>query len=273
MSDRNGRKRKRPRLERHRFRSLVLCYHAVSATWPHNLSVSAHEFERQLRILLLRRYRPVTAADVVAGPPRAFHVTFDDAFKSVAEALPILARLRIPATVFACTAYADGGRPLDVPELAADAAARPQDLATMTWDELRAVVDSGIEVGSHTVTHPHLTHLSDEELVRELAGSRRRLSDELGRPCRFLAYPYGDEDERVHAVARAAGFGAAFALPGRFDSSHRYAIPRVGVWRQDGSMRFTLKTSTLRGPAENALIRVRARARARRPPRSPGHPD
>jgi peptidoglycan/xylan/chitin deacetylase (PgdA/CDA1 family) len=228
-----------------RFQALVLCYHAVSDSWPHLLAVTPRTFERQLRSLLLRGYRPVTAAEAVSGEDRVFHVTFDDAYTSVANALPALARLGVPATIFACPSYADDGRPLAVPELAAEAAAYPDDLATMTWDHLRDLIDRNIEIGSHTLTHAHLTQLSDAELDRELRESRERIEAELGRRCPFVAYPYGDDDERVHRAARAAGYEAGFAAPGRLIPPNAHALPRVGIFRRDGLVRTTLKTTGL----------------------------
>jgi peptidoglycan/xylan/chitin deacetylase (PgdA/CDA1 family) len=172
-------------------------------------------------------------------------VTFDDAFRSAHEGLAILRRFGLPVTVFACTAYADDGRPLDVPELEQDVARHARELETMTWDELRAVAAGGVEVGSHTVTHAHLPSLSDLELERELSDSRLRLEDELGRACRFLAYPYGEENPRVHDAARAAGYDAAFALPGPSGPMNPFAIRRVGVYRRDNRLRLRLKTSRL----------------------------
>lgn len=228
------------------FGPLVLCYHAVSDTWEHALSVTPRALERQLRAMLLRRFRPASAERVVDERGRFLHVTFDDAFASVTRALPVLERLGVPATVFACTAYADDGRPLAVAELAADAARQPEELATLTWDGLRALAERGIGIGSHTSSHAHLRALSDAELSSELAGSRERLEAELGRPCSLLAYPYGEEDERVRGAARTAGFTAAFGLPGRVLPPDRYSLPRVGIYRRDSLWRATLKTTAAR---------------------------
>jgi peptidoglycan/xylan/chitin deacetylase (PgdA/CDA1 family) len=238
-------------------RPLVLCYHAVSERWEHALAVRLETLERQVRSLLLRRFRPASAAQTLTGRGRLLHVTFDDAFRSVARVLPVLERLRVPATVFACPSYAQDGRPFAVPELAAEAARLPDELATMGWEELRVLVESGVEVGSHTSTHPHLTRLDADELERELRESKTRLEDELGCPCRFLAYPYGEEDVRVRAAARAAGYDAAFALPGPPWPLDRYAFPRVGIFRKDTLARATLKTTPLRHAAAAAR---RARA-------------
>lgn len=242
------------------FRPLVLCYHAVSDAWEHDLAVAPGELERQLAALLRRGWRGGRVEEAVAGGRRVLHATFDDAYRSVAAALPALERLRVPATVFACPELADDGAPLAVPELADEALAHPDELATMGWDDLRSLLQRGVEVGSHTLTHPHLQRLGDDELHRELRESRLRLEDELGRPCRYLAYPYGEEDERVRTAARAAGYEAAFALPGRDRPVERYALPRVGVYRSDSRARLALKTTpALRRSAAAALRAVGAR--------------
>jgi peptidoglycan/xylan/chitin deacetylase (PgdA/CDA1 family) len=240
-------------------RPLVLCYHAVSEGWSHQLSVGPAAFERQLSSLRRRGFRGVNAEAALDGSNRGLHVTFDDAFRSVANALPILERLRVPATVFACAGYADEGRPLDVPELAAEASAHPDELATMGWEELRGLVERGVEIGSHTVSHPHLPRLTDAEIEEELADSRARLEDGLGRPCRFLAYPFGEHDDRVRAAAQRVGYAAAFALASTATSSRdSFALPRVDLYRKDTTLSTALKTSFLRRPAA-ALRRVARR--------------
>jgi peptidoglycan/xylan/chitin deacetylase (PgdA/CDA1 family) len=180
---------------------------------------------------------------------RGLHVTFDDAFRSVANALPVLERLQFPATVFACAAHAEEGRPLDVPELAAEARAHPDELATMDWDSLRDIAERGVEIGSHTVSHPHLPRLSDAEIEIELADSRARLEDGLGRACPYLAYPYGEHDERVRAAAQKVGYAGAFALASTAIPRDPFALSRVDLYRKDGLVSSTLKTSFLRRPA------------------------
>lgn len=238
-------------------RPLVLCYHAVSATWHHLLSVSAEALESQLELLLRRGYRPVTAAEAVSGHGRLLHVTFDDAFTSVWNAVPVLERLRVPATVFACTGYADDPRPLGVPELADELHAHHEEMRTMSWDELRALGEHGIEVASHTVSHPHLPALPDGEVEDELRSSRRRLEEELGRPCPHLAYPFGDCDDRIRAAARAAGYDAAFGLPGYATGRDRFDVFRVGVWQGESARRVALKAAPVaRSPLAMRLRRA-----------------
>ena len=193
-------------------RSLALCYHAVSPTWEHRLSIHPDLLLRQVRAL--SRFWRV-------------HATFDDAFRSAATVFPALERLGVSVQIFVCTRYARAGAPLSVPELAGD---DPAELATMSWDELREHADRGVQIGSHTVSHSHLTRLSDAELRRELEDSKGELEAELRRACRELAYPYGEHDERVRAAARGAGYERAFGLRGR--KGDGYALPRADLYRR-----------------------------------------
>jgi peptidoglycan/xylan/chitin deacetylase (PgdA/CDA1 family) len=243
-------------------RALVLCYHSVSDEWEHQLAVRPRAFEGQLASLLRRGFRPVGPRAVLDGARRTLHVTFDDAYADIDGALRTLERLGVPATVFASTGFADEGRPLDVPELADEAAARPERLATMTWDRLRDVAERGVTIGSHTVNHPHLTALGDSELDRELGDSRAHIEDELGRPCTLFAYPYGEHDARVRAAVRRVGYEAGFALWAGSSREDRFALPRVDLYRRDEGLRATLKTSFVKPCASTLLDRLGRRSRS-----------
>ena len=77
--------------------------------------------------------------------------------------------------------------------------------------------------------------LRNELHRRELTESRERIEAELSRPCRVLAYPYGEHDARCRAAARAAGYEASFGLPA-FGAREtvEYTRCRVGLFRRDG---------------------------------------
>ncbi len=221
--------------------SFVLCYHAVSADWHDPLSVAPRTLARQVAAARRFGWEPTTLAGVVGGRRRAFHVTFDDAFRSVTAALPVLARAGVPATVFACTEFA--GRTLDLPPLRAVPAEHGHELTTLSWDELRDAVERGVEVGSHTRRHFDLRGLSDEALQDELATSREQIESELGRRCRYLAYPYGQFDRRVQLAAGRAGYDAAVGLVGVGNLGGRFGIPRVDATRDDGPLRIAFKST------------------------------
>jgi peptidoglycan/xylan/chitin deacetylase (PgdA/CDA1 family) len=208
-------------------RPLILCYHLVSPTWEHRLSIEPELLLRQVRALArLRRVR----------------VTFDDGFRSAASVFPALRELGVPIQLFVCSGYARTGAPLDIPEFGGD---EPEQLATMTWDELRGHADDGVGIAPHTVSHPHLTTLSDVELRTEVDDSKAEVEAELGGPCTEFAYPYGEHDERVRAAVRAAGYERAFAIRNG-STADFYALPRLDLYRRHTPSRAFMLTTPLR---------------------------
>ena len=76
--------------------------------------------------------------------------------------------------------------------------------------DLRTLVESGFDVGFHTVDHEALTQLSDADLSVALVEGRGALAAAAGREIDLIAYPHGKGDERVASAARAAGFTRGF---------------------------------------------------------------
>lgn len=226
---------------------LALCYHAVSPTWTAALSVQPSQLERQLEILAERGYRSVGFSEAIQAPPsrKTLVITFDDAYRSVLElGLPILERFGFVATVFAPTSFVGSETPMSWPGI--DhwlGGAHERELMPLSWPELQQLVAAGWEVGSHTSTHPRLTRLGAADLQAELEGSRSACEEGLGGPCRALAYPYGDHDERVVTAAARAGYTAACTLPAGWHRPQPLSWPRLGIYNGDGEMRFRLKVS------------------------------
>ena len=226
---------------------LVLCYHAVSPTWDADLSVTPEHFEAQVGGLVRRGWRGATFVDAVLSPRhrRTLAVTFDDAFATVTRyAAPILERLGVPATVFVPTAFPDSGRSLSWPGID-DWEQGPQahELAPMGWDQLRELAGRGWEIGAHTITHPRLTQLDDVALEHELRESREECERQIGVPCRTIAYPYGDVDDRVAAAASRLGYDAGACLSGHLAKLGPLRQPRIGIYYGDTAWRSALKMS------------------------------
>lgn len=88
----------------------------------------------------------------------------------------------------------------------------------MDRQQLEALTSAGHEIGSHTRTHEILPLLDDATLENETTGSRQVLEKILGRPVRSFCYPNGDQDDRVVAAVRAAGYAnAVITEPGNND--------------------------------------------------------
>ena len=61
------------------------------------------------------------------------------------------------------------------------------------------------EVGSHTLTHPHLTRLSPAEAAREIGDGKRAVEDVINRPATSFCYPYGAYRPEHVGMVKEAG--------------------------------------------------------------------
>jgi peptidoglycan/xylan/chitin deacetylase (PgdA/CDA1 family) len=99
----------------------------------------------------------------------------------------------------------------------------------LTWNQVQHMSRDGIELGSHTDTHPLLPYEQDETVESELRLSKQKIERAVERPVRAFAYPNGDWDERVRQRVRDAGYECAFTTrPGWFQRGRdRYTVPRI----------------------------------------------
>lgn len=179
----------------------ILYYHAVRAD-------SAAAFDAQMAYLkrttnLLR----VDHTGPLSSDRPNVAVCFDDAFRSVLEnALPALVRHGVAASIFVPTGNL-GRKPGWQMETSGDQAE-----VVMTAEEIAGLPADLIDIGSHTVDHPHLTSLSEAEVATQLSGSRATLESLLGRTIDTLAFPYGDHDVKVVEQARSAGYRFVYTV-------------------------------------------------------------
>jgi peptidoglycan/xylan/chitin deacetylase (PgdA/CDA1 family) len=169
----------------------------------------------------------------------AVALTFDDGFAALYEhALPVLQRHRLPATVFVVARTLDDDRPIDWidPE-------PPVPQHALSDEQIREMRDLGVTFGSHSFAHHDLTLLTEDECDRDLRRSREVLEELLREPVRQLAYPYGRHSTHVRRAAERAGFDFALSLPERREAAGRFAVPRAGVYRGNGTAALRAKAS------------------------------
>ena len=120
----------------------------------------------------------------------------------------------------------------------------PPKYAPCSWSELREMADSGlVEIGSHTVTHPILASLTDEESWNELILSRSQIEAGLGRPVRSFCFPNGMPGDyrlsQVQQIVDAGYTSAVVARPGMVvHGANPYELPRIGVSGRSDELSF-----------------------------------
>lgn len=173
--------------------------------------LSPKRFRLMMRWLLSAGYKTASTSQWLKDGLSRNQVllTFDDGYDDLYEHfLPLAIEDHLTAVIFLVADRIGGSNLFDQAS-----GLRARNL--LTWPQIREMQKHGIEFGSHTLTHPHLPDVSDEQLRREVSDSKRRLEDVLGVEVTSFAYPYGGVDRRVRAAVAEAGYQLAFTtLPG-----------------------------------------------------------
>lgn len=193
----------------------VLYYHRVGPFRPGvppRGTVTPENFKSQMHFLRRGRIEVLPLDRVLAGG-EGVAVTFDDGYRDCLEhALPTLRALHLPATFFIVAGHVGGtsawmrGTPMPEERL-------------LDWDDLRRLIDAGMTIGSHSMTHAALTR-------EEVTESRRVLEERLGVRVEHFAYPKGEHTPESVAWVREAGYRAGWATrSGNQDPFTRQRLP------------------------------------------------
>jgi peptidoglycan/xylan/chitin deacetylase (PgdA/CDA1 family) len=194
----------------------ILCYHSIDDSGS-LLSLREDLFRRQMEFLRARGYTTMALSSLCSAllekqplPSRAVVLTFDDGFRNThTRVLPTLKRLGLTATVFVVTGHVGGPmnwvRTADVP-----------DLELASWDEIKEMSEAGLDIQSHSVTHPNLCRLTLEQVRNEVRASKQEIEQRLGQPVTLFSYPYGEFTPQIERVVEELDFlGAVTLVVGR----------------------------------------------------------
>ena len=98
----------------------------------------------------------------------------------------------------------------------------------LDWNEIQLMREQGFSFGNHTVSHPSLPSLSEEQQRAELRDAREQLSQALG-PVASAAYPFGDHDAATRRIALAEGHRSLMEVGGVNSPLDLQRVARVQV--------------------------------------------
>ena len=189
----------------------ILVYFGFSEDKTGELIVTEKAFKEQMRFLKENGYHAITLGQLLDFldfkgqiPEKSVVITFDDGWRSLYDfAFPILRDYGFPATLFVYTDFIGGKKAL-------------------SWEQIEVLAANGIDIQSKTQTHRHMARLEKEEsfrayfqaLEREISRSKKIIEQKMKKPCKYLAYPYGETNTLVIELLKKHGYRAAFTIKG-----------------------------------------------------------
>ena len=191
----------------------ILVYHRITEEGgkADEERVPIDTFRKQMEYLKMNGYRTVSLEELESlgentqkRTQKLIAIHFDDGWKSVEQAIPVLQSLGMKASFMVITGAADGQYGDEY----------------LNWTEIKRIdKDLLFDIGSHTVSHPwkeesnlvlwtmHKDNKDSEELIsRELEGSKQVLESRLGHPVQTLAWPKGWYNHELNKRAIKAGY-------------------------------------------------------------------
>jgi peptidoglycan/xylan/chitin deacetylase (PgdA/CDA1 family) len=199
----------------------ILMYHYIrvvdqgSDPLGYDLSVTPEDFNSQMAWLHEQGYIGMRIDGIMGclrgeAPclAKAIALTFDDGYADAyTEALPVLQRYGLLATFYIVPSFI--GQP-----------------GYMSWEQVGALRDAGMQIGAHTMTHPDLTSLDWDTANYEITQSKADIERQLGITVTSFCYPTGLYNGAIEEQVRAAGYLNATTTRWDNDTSDIMALPR-----------------------------------------------
>lgn len=219
---------------------MILSYHRVNPWYKDDaLTVSVENFERQILYLIKKGYKFISLKDYISTNSNKKHIyislTFDDGFAdNFWYAFPLLKKYKIPATIFLIAGFV--GK-----DLIFNRYRDKEKDRFLKWEEVKEMIDSDIDFGSHSLTHPHLTEIDDNKAWEEIYNSKVMIEEKLGKKVDFFCYPYGEFDERIVSMVKKAGYKGAVVTLRKKLKNGRFTLPRTGIYGHNNFLIFRIK--------------------------------
>lgn len=203
----------------------IIMYHNVGVGDKYeNIWITPDNFDDQLSFLKKHKYNVVSMDKLVdmiksggSIPRNTVALTFDDGeVNNYEAALPILSRHGLTATFFVPSAkIGKKGR--------------------LNWEQLRQMVKSGMDIGSHTHNESYLPDLSEEEQKNEIFQSKEVLEKMLKVKINHFSYPVGGFNEKMKNWVKEAGYTSASSTNRGKDYSNNdlYELKRIRLSNKD----------------------------------------
>ncbi len=221
-------------------RIIILMYHGTPKDTPSSqYSIKAVTFRRHIEYLKRFGWRTATFKELLYPntiSDKTVILTFDDGYADNYEgAFRVLLDHSMTATWFITSGH--------IGKHALWRGAESAETQILTKHQLREMLAHGMEIASHTYSHPDLTKLTYNEQLIELIRSKEEIEEVINETVPSFAYPYGRYNQDTIRAVSDAGYQIACSVrSGRFSiSDSPYLIPRITIFSSDSVSIFARK--------------------------------
>jgi len=231
----------------------ILMYHKIPdepIDSPNKIFVTKKNFEKHLQFFKFRGFSPITFKDYIDFrdgknslknfPQKPIILTFDDGYTdNYFNLLPLMEKYGYKGVIYFLGDF-------DVSYNFWDADQGDHRDEIMGKEQKKSFVEKGWEIGSHTLTHRHLSKLPENEVFEEIAEGKNSLEQALGTKIISFAYPYGDLNEMVKAQVKKSGhiFGIATDSGGMTIEDDFLQVFRISMFPNESLFQLYKKTSS-----------------------------
>jgi len=181
----------------------ILMYHHISDKGGGRYTINVNTFRAQLQYLYDEGYQTVSIsrlAEVIRQggslPEKTIVLTFDDGYLDVYEnAFPIMEEFHFSGVVYIITSTLE----------------KDKSYGYLQESELKELLASGWEIGSHSVTHTDLNK-TKLGIGNEMKESKAVLEKQLGVPVESFSYPFGIANDSIKDLAEKNGYQTAVGI-------------------------------------------------------------
>ncbi len=245
----------------------ILVYHRVADERHESVSTSVKNFSRQISFLS-KYFSIITMERLINSiknreplPLNSIVITFDDGYKDVfTNGYPILKMYNIPAMVFITTDFIEGKSLHYAPHLNPLPGEERRQEDMMSWEDILEMSDNNISIGSHSVSHPKLSLIGDDEVEIEVKKSKDIIQRHIKRDITCFSYPYGGRyffNERIKEMLKRNGYQCACStIYGINDlNSDLFELKRIPVEYYEDETIFMIKVFGLLNPVARFMDR------------------
>lgn len=209
----------------------ILQYHHVNTSTPAVTSISPEQFEAHLELIQSEGFQVISLELVIdmikLGAPfhkKTIAITFDDNYASIYHnAFPLLKSRKWPFTIFV------NPKSISKSESASDSN------FILSWNQLKEMKSHGAIISNHTNNHWHLLKQNPDEsptqwknrIKQDIQSAQSMLEKKLGKTPKWVAYPYGEFDNKLKKLISDMGYlGFSQQSGGVNHTTNWQSIPR-----------------------------------------------